>query len=262
MSKKKIKKSYNRILKISEDSKQITLPDSRYYRRNGDYYPSITYVLGTYPKGKFFEDWLKKVGYSAEYIVRKAGEEGTQIHEMIEDFLNGKELNFLINDQPMYNPDVWQMFLRFVDFWEEYNPTLIETEVHLFSDELKVAGTCDMVCEMEINGKKELWVIDFKTSNHLQTTYDLQGAVYAKCYEECYGKTADRVGILWLKSKSRGADKTGKRLKGKNWEIYESSRTQEENISIFNTVKTLFDLENPKHKPIFTEFRTQVKRKL
>ena len=262
MSKRNIKKSYNRILEISEDSKQITLPDSRYYRRNGEYYPSITYVLGSYPKGKFFEDWLKKVGYSAEYIVRKAGEEGTQVHEMIEDYLNGKELNFLVNGIPMYDPDVWQMFLRFVDFWEEYNPTLIETEVHLFSDELKVAGTCDMICEIEIDGKKELWVIDFKTSNHLQTTYDLQGAIYAKCYEECYGKTADRVGVLWLKSKSRGADKTGKRLKGKNWEMYESSRTQAENIDIFNTVKKLFDLENPKHKPIFTEFRTQAKRKL
>lgn len=262
MSKRNIKKSYNRILEISADSKQITLPDSRYYRRNGEYYPSITYVLGSYPKGKFFEDWLKKVGYSAEYIVRKAGEEGTQVHEMIEDYLNGKELNFLVNGQPMYNPDVWQMFLRFVDFWEEYNPTLIETEVHLFSDELKVAGTCDMICEIEIDGKKELWVIDFKTSNHLQTTYDLQGAIYAKCYEECYGKTADRVGVLWLKSKSRGADKTGKRLKGKNWEMYESPRTQEENIDIFKTVKKLFDLENPRHSPIFTEFRTQVKRKL
>ena len=262
MSKRNIKKSYNRILEISADSKQITLPDSRYYRRNGEYYPSITYVLGSYPKGKFFEDWLKKVGYSAEYIVRKAGEEGTQVHEMIEDYLNGKELNFLVNGIPMYNPDVWQMFLRFVDFWEEYNPTLIETEVHLFSDELKVAGTCDMICEIEIDGKKELWVIDFKTSNHLQTTYDLQGAIYAKCYEECYGKTADRVGVLWLKSKSRGADKTGKRLKGKNWEMYESPRTQAENIDIFNTVKKLFDLENPKHKPIFTEFRTQAKRKL
>jgi hypothetical protein len=262
MSKRNIKKSYNRILEISADSKQITLPDSRYYRRNGEYYPSITYVLGSYPKGKFFEDWLKKVGYSAEYIVRKAGEEGTQVHEMIEDYLNGKELNFLVNGIPMYNPDVWQMFLRFVDFWEEYKPTLIETEVHLFSDELKVAGTCDMVCEIEIDGKKELWVIDFKTSNHLQTTYDLQGAIYAKCYEECYGKTADRVGVLWLKSKSRGADRTGKRLKGKNWEMYESPRTQAENIDIFNTVKKLFDLENPKHKPVFTEFRTQAKRKL
>ena len=46
MSKKpNIKKSYNRILQISEDAQQITLPDSRYYRRNGEYYPSVTYVL-------------------------------------------------------------------------------------------------------------------------------------------------------------------------------------------------------------------------
>ena len=44
-----------------------------------------------------------------------------------------------------------------------------------------------VVCEIEIDGKTELWVIDFKTSNHLQTTYDLQGAAYAQCYE----------GMLW-----------------------------------------------------------------
>jgi ATP-dependent exoDNAse (exonuclease V) beta subunit len=75
---------------------------------------------------------------------------------------------------------VWQMFLRFVDFWEEYNPTLIETEVHLFSDELKVAGTCDLI--FELDGKTELWIIDFKTSNHLQTTYDLQVLLFmVKC---------------------------------------------------------------------------------
>ena len=257
MKKRNIKKSYNRILEISEDAKQITLPDSRYYRRNGKYYPSITYVLSYYPKGKFFQDWLKKVGYSADWIVKKAGEEGTQVHEMCEDYLNGKELNFLNNGIPMYNPDIWQMFLRFVDWWETYNPTLIETEVHLFSDKLKVAGTCDLVCEID----NELWIIDFKTSNHLQTVYDLQTAVYGKCYEECYGKTPDRYGVLWLKSKSRGEDKSGKRMKGKNWEVYESPRTQEENVDIFNTVKKLFDLENPRHKPVFTEFRTQAKRK-
>ena len=134
-------------------------------------------------------------------------------------------------------PHVWQMFSRFVDFWETYKPTLIETEVSLFSDVLQVAGTCDLICEIEIDGKIELWVIDFKTSNHLQTTYDLQSAVYAQCYEECYGKKVDRVGVLWLKSKSRGVDKTGKRLKGKNWEMYESPRTQEENLDIFKSVK-------------------------
>ena len=261
MSKRNIKHSYNRILEISEDAKQITMPDSRYYQRNGEYYPSITYVLGSYPKGKFFEDWLKKVGYSSEYIVKKAAEQGTQTHEMIEDYLNGKELNFLSSSgNPMYDPSVWQMFLRFVDFWEEYKPKLIETEVHLFSDEIKVAGTCDMVCEIEIDGKTELWIIDFKTSNHLQTTYDLQTAIYGKCYEECFGKKADRYGVLWLKSSKRKAA-VGK-IQGKNWEMYESKRTQEENIDIFMTVKKLFDLENPRHSPIFTEFRTQAKRKL
>ena len=261
MSKRNIKHSYNRILEISEDSKMITLPDSRYYRRNGKYYPSITYVLGTYPKGSYFEDWLKKVGYASEYIVKKAGEQGTETHEMIEDYLNGKELNFLSpTGYPQYDPLVWQMFLRFVDFWEEYNPKLIETEVHLFSDEIKVAGTCDMVCEIEIDGKTELWIIDFKTSNHLQTTYDLQTAIYGKCYEECYGKKADRYGVLWLKSSKRGP-KDGV-IQGKGWEMYESKRTQEENIDIFMTVKKLFDLENPRHSPVFTEFRTQAKRKL
>ena len=256
-----IKKSYKRLLEISDDYQQVTMPDSRYYRRNGKYYPSVTHVLSSYPKGKYFEDWLKKVGYSAEWIVKKAAEEGTLVHEMIEDWLNGEEITFLYKDgNPKMPAYVWQMFLRFVDFWETYNPTLIEAEVHLFSDKIQVAGTCDLVCEIEIDGKMERWIIDFKTSNHLQTTYDLQGAIYAQCYEECYGKKIDRVGVLWLKSKSRGEDKSGKRLKGKNWEVYESPRTQEQNIEIFTHVKALFDIENPKPKPYTNTFQTTSKR--
>ncbi len=257
MKKRNIKKSYDRILEISDDATQITLPDSRYYRRNGKYYPSVTYVLGYYPKGKFFENWLKQVGFASDYIVKKAAEEGTQTHELCEAYLNGEELNFLdSNGRPQCNPDVWQMFLRFVEFWETFKPTLIETEVHLFSDELKVAGTCDLI--VEING--ELWLLDLKTSNQLQTVYELQTAVYGQCYEECFGKKIDRYGILWLKSSKRKAS-TGK-MQGKGWEVVESSRTFEENIDIFKTVKRLFDLENPTHSPVFTEFRTTAKREL
>ena len=257
MKKRNIKQSYNRILEISEDATQITLPDSRYYRRNGKYYPSVTYVLGYYPKGKFFENWLKQVGFSADYIVKKAAEEGTQVHELAEAYLNGEELNFLDErGRPQYNPDVWQMFLRFVEFWETHKPTLIETEVHLFSDELKIAGTCDLIVEM--NG--ELWLLDLKTSNQLQTVYELQTAVYGQCYEECFGKKIDRYGILWLKSSKRGSKKD--KMQGKGWEIVESTRSFEENIDIFKTVKRLFDLENPTHSPVFTEFRTIAKREL
>ena len=257
MKKRNIKQSYNRILEISEDATQITLPDSRYYRRNGKYYPSVTYVLGYYPKGKFFENWLKQVGFSADYIVKKAAEEGTQVHELAEEYLNGAELNFLDErGRPQYNPDVWQMFLRFVEFWETHKPTLIETEVHLFSDELKIAGTCDLI--VEING--ELWLLDLKTSNQIQTVYELQTAVYGQCYEECFGKKIDRYGILWLKSSKRGSKKD--KMQGKGWEVVESTRTFEENIDIFKTVKRLFDLENPTHSPVFTEFRTTAKRDL
>jgi len=257
MKKRNIKQSYNRILEISEDATQITLPDSRYYRRNGKYYPSVTYVLGYYPKGKFFENWLKQVGFSADYIVKKAAEEGTQVHELAEAYLNGEELNFLDErGRPQYNPDVWQMFLRFVEFWETFKPTLIETEVHIFSDELKVAGTCDLI--VRING--ELWLLDLKTSNQIQTVYELQTAVYGQCYEECFGKKIDRYGILWLKSSKRGPKKD--KMQGKGWEVVESSRTFEENIDIFKTVKRLFDLENPTHSPVFTEFRTTAKRDL
>jgi len=252
----KTKKKYNRILQISDDAQQITLPDARYYKRNGEYYPSITYVLSCYPKGKHFQDWLKKVGYSADYIVKKAGEDGTLVHEMIEDYLNGKELNFMENGIPMYDPNIWQGFLRFVEWWETYKPTLLETEVHLFSDKIKVAGTCDLVCEID----GEVWVIDFKFSNNLQTTYELQTAIYSECYSECFGKMPDRQGILWLKSSKRGP-KEGK-IQGKGWELFESKRTHEENLDIFKTVKKLFDLENPKHKPTFTEFKTKVKREI
>ena len=253
-----IKKTYDRIIELSEDHKQITLPDSRYYRRHGEFYPSVTYVLNSYPKGRHFEDWLKKVGYSADWIVKKSGEEGTAVHLLIEKYFKGKELKYLNeHGYPKMDPLVWQMFLRFVDFWETYKPTLIETEVHLFSDELKVAGTCDLICEID----NKLWVIDFKTSNHLHTTYELQGAVYAQMYKECFGKEASNVGILWLKSKSRGQDNSGKRIKGKKWEMFESPRTQEENLEIFKSVKRLFDLENPKHKPATTSFKTIVKRK-
>jgi hypothetical protein len=150
------------------------------------------------------------------------------------------------------------MFLRFVDFWETYKPKLVEVEAHLFSDELKVAGTTDLVFELN----DELWIVDNKTSNNLQTSYDLQTAVYAKCYEECYGKKVDRAGILWLKSAKRGPDKSGKKIQGKGWELYESDRSIEENLDIFKSVKRLFDLENPNHSPSFTELRTVVKREL
>lgn len=251
-------KKIKRVLDISDDHLQITTKDSRYYQRNGKYYPSITYVLSMYPKGPHYIEWIKKHGYNSELIARKAAEDGTMVHNLCEYYLLGHEISYLdSNLVPKYSNEIWQMFLRFVDFWETYKPTLIETEVHLFSDELKIAGTCDIVCE--ING--EVWIIDLKTSNAIQSTYEIQTSIYKKCYEECYNQKVARTGVLWLKSSSRGPDKSGKKIQGKNWNLIEPERKYELNIEIFKALQMLFELENPKHKPFEFTYSTVVKRK-
>ena len=251
-------RKYKRILQLSEDALQITNLDSRYYRRNAKYYPSITYVLGIYPKGKHFEDWLMKYGYNSKIIAQKAADEGTIVHDLCERYLLGEELFFLDHkQQPLYSPDIWKMFLNFVDFWELFKPTLIEAEVHLFSDELKVAGTCDIVCE--ING--EIWIIDLKTSNQVVSTYEIQTSLYKVCYEECFQKKVAKTGILWLKSGSRGPDKLGKKIKGKGWELIEPTRKHDKNIEIYKALRIIFDIENPKSEPVHFSFPTNIKRK-
>ena len=68
-----------------------------------------------------------------------------------------------------YSLEVWKMILKFADFRETYKPKLIHSEIHLFSDVHKIAGTCDLV--LEIDGK--IWLLDIKTSNNLHTSYIL-----------------------------------------------------------------------------------------
>ena len=177
------KQEYNR------DFKQITTNDSRFYEDGNRTYPSVTYVLSYYPKGRNFEDWLKKVGYASDFIAKKAADEGTLVHNLAERYLRGDKIDLMDEDQnPKYDLKIWKMFLRFVDFWETSKAELIETEVFLYSDALNIAGTCDLVCKIN----DEICVIDIKTSNHLQITYELQSAIYARCFEECYYQKVDK----------------------------------------------------------------------
>ena len=241
------KQEYNR------DFKQITTNDSRFYEDGNRTYPSVTYVLSYYPKGRNFEDWLKKVGYASDFIAKKAADEGTLVHNLAERYLRGDKIDLMDEDQnPKYDLKIWKMFLRFVDFWETSKAELIETEVFLYSDALNIAGTCDLICKIN----DEICVIDIKTSNHLQITYELQSAIYARCFEECYDQKVDKVGILWLKSPKRSY-KEGV-LQGKGWEVFESKRSMDENIEIYKHVRAIFDLENPTLKPISEKWPTSV----
>lgn len=238
----------------NKDFTQVTTNDSRFYEDGKVTYPSVTFVLSYFPKGKHFEKWLKQHGMQSDYVAKQAAKEGTIVHELAERYLLGEQIDLLYNGSPQYDLKVWKMFLKFVDFWETSGAELIETEVFLYSNELNVAGTCDLVCRID----DEIWVIDLKTSNNLQTTYDVQSAVYAKAFEECYEAKVDRIGILWLKSSKRGP-KEGK-LQGKGWEVYESKKSMDENLEIYHHVRALFDLEHPVLKPISEKVPTSVRK--
>ena len=249
------KKSIKRIMNVDQELKRVNILDTRYYTKDDKYYPSVTSILQYFPKNKFFETWLKDVGHNADIIVKKAADEGTQVHDAIEHYLLGEKIEWLDdNGYSKYSLEIWKMILKFHEFWTTYKPILIESEIHLFSDKFIYAGTCDLV--VEINNEK--WLLDIKTSNSLHTSYNLQLAAYAQAWNELYEEKIDRVGILWLKSSKRGEDKKSKKIQGKGWEIYEPEKSIDENLKLFGYIHELYKLEHQDLKPNPEQFPTEI----
>lgn len=236
-------------VKFNVEDKQITFLDTRFYKRNGKFYPSITYVLGFIPKNHIFMDWLKETGEDSEIIVKKAAEKGKQVHTAVEKLVGGQELNWINSDgSARYSLEVWQMILKFAEFWKIHQPKLISTELHVFSDKHEFAGTIDLVIELN----NETWIIDVKTSNQVVPVYHYQTAAYQQCFEECYDKKVDRRGILWLKSMTRTEDKTGKKIRGKGWNLIESDRSFDKDFESFQLAKQMYHHESTYSEP-YTE---------
>src|SRR4051812_8361834 len=54
--------------------------------------PSVTFIVGFYPKGKQFEYWLKANGADADDIVKAAGEVGHKTHLAVGALNAGEEV--------------------------------------------------------------------------------------------------------------------------------------------------------------------------
>lgn len=248
--------SINRLVQHNPADRQITFLDSRFYERNGEYYPSVTYILSFIPKGSFFIDWIREKGDDSERIVREAGERGKQVHGAIESLLRGEELNWIKSDgSARYSLEVWQMLLRFREFWTIHQPKLIGSEIHVFSDKYKFAGTIDLIVEMF--GEK--WILDIKTSNQIVSAYNYQLAAYNIGFNEIFDTPATRRGILWLKSHTRKEDKTGKKVQGKNWQLIDCSDNLERDFKSFELFYDVFKHESPVDKPYSEIFPTSIK---
>ena len=251
-----LKENEKKRLDFNPQLKQINFLDRRVYKRGeGVFYPSVTTILQYMPKNKFFDNWLKDVGHNADLIMRKAGKEGTQVHEAAERLVLGEEISWMDDyGNAKYSQLVWSMILKFADFWKTHKPELISTEQFIWSDEHKYAGTADLVVKMD----GEVWLLDLKTSNNLHRSYDLQLAAYAKGMEEVRGQKIERTGIIWLKAQSRGPSKQKGVYQGKGWKIKTIDKI-EENFELFQTIYKLYKLDHPTTEPLYHSYPTTIK---
>ena len=251
-----LKENAKKRLDFNPELKQINFLDRRVYKRSeGVYYPSVTTILQYMPKNKFFESWMKDVGHNADLIMRRAGKQGTQVHEAAEKLVEGEEVQWMDEyGNAKYSQIVWEMILRFADFWKTHKPELISAEDFVWSDEHKFAGTADLVVKMD----GEVWLLDIKTSNSLHKSYDLQLASYAKGLEESKGIKIERTGIIWLKAHTRSASKKKGTYQGKGWQVKVIDNIKE-NFELFKMIYKLYSLENPNTEPIYNSYPSTIK---
>ena len=160
--------------------KKKETPGCRLYELpNGDWVPSITSVTSFYNREKFIK-WRKKVGEEkANQITRKATSRGTDFHEVAQDYLEGKSL-----DWESHLPASKFMFHSCKSILDRID-NIHAIERTLFSEYLGVAGRVDCIAEFD----GELAVIDFKTSEYIKPeewleNYFVQETFYACAYYE------------------------------------------------------------------------------
>jgi hypothetical protein len=265
--KSKMRKLINRTSFYDENIKRIDILDNRFYIHSDNpeiYYPSTTTILEAFPKGYELEQWHKALGFNADIVLKKASDVGTHVHDAINNLVNGNPVNFgsIIDDDLFtnYSLEEWQMICKFVEFWESYKPRLIASEVKLISDTYKLGCTVDLICEIILDNKSEIWHIDHKTSNSIHDSAELQLAANSMMWNETNPDTTiDRCGILHLKALTRGESKQGKVMQGNGWKIHEFDRHYGDAFKTFKAVRKIWDEQNPNYKPKNLSYPTVLK---
>jgi hypothetical protein len=228
------------------DIQQITFLDERFYfdKETGFYQPSVNTVLDVYPKGYGFNQWLKDLGSNADEVMKKAGDQGTRIHDAIKAFLMGDEIKWTEGEKDNYNLDEWMMILKFYEFYSTYKPKVIAVEESLVDSELGFGGTLDLVCELE----GIIWYIDWKSGNSIHKTNKIQVAAYQRIWNKQRKEKIARLGCMHLKAMTRGADKTGKTIQGEGWKLDEVEDA-DHMYKLFEHSQVLWREENPNPLP-------------
>jgi len=174
------------------DSEAKMVDGKRVYATpNGEFYPSITTVIGNNAKKQAgLAKWRARVGKEkAAAISSRSASRGTKFHSITEDYLNNELDIKKYKDSPL--PVV--MFEQTKKTFDRIGNIYLQ-EAFLYSKHLEVAGRVDLVAEFD----GELSIIDFKTSAEPKREaylydYFVQETAYACCFQELYSLTVKQL---------------------------------------------------------------------
>lgn len=167
----------------------VEMNSSDRYTYNGKNVPRVTEVLSKMISEEKLMNWANSLGFKHKRyrdVLNQAATFGTKVHHGIECLLKGLPV-------PEDTPQV--CLNAFKEWWkviQANNYEIIGQEKKLVCE--WYGGTYD--CLMKINDK--IYLIDFKTSNHVTYKYYLQLAAYSKVLREKEGINIDGVIILQL----------------------------------------------------------------
>ena len=230
---------------IDIELNRVQFLDDRFYLIEGEinrYLPSVTTILSVYPKGPAFDQWQRDVGVQAGHIAQRAADAGSRVHAGIERLINGEEIEW--NDKE-FSQEEWEALLKYKDFSDRFNPNVIAVETVVYSLDYGYAGQLDIACEIY----SVRWLIDLKFGNAVYKTYFFQLAAYREAWFELHPDLQiDKMGIMWLKAKTRTEGRKGS-MQGVGWQIVEPTDTYERLFEIFKKTLDIYKYENPNAAP-------------
>ena len=180
------------------------LADDSDYRYNGIRVPRVTHILSSMLHDDYLIPWANAMGLykhlKYDEIMDKATGIGSIVHNSIEDFLqHGKDIDYSTVPEE-YKREVYNAYSAFRSWW-----STIEThDYKILLEEYTIVckyygGTLDLL--IEIDGK--IYLLDFKTSNHLSYKYFLQLAAYRRALFYEMNINIDGCILLQLNKRSK-----------------------------------------------------------
>ena len=174
---------------LSENTESLQMKEEKYFY-NGVAVPRVTEVISKMISEDYLLYWANALGFKHQgykKTVDAAANIGSEAHDLISRFLKGE--TFTSNNIPYLGFRKW-----WIDISANNTVEVVGSEVPLSCPYF--GGTYDLL--VKINGL--LYLVDFKTSNHVSYKYYLQLSAY-KYMLELQGYTLSGCIILQLNKK-------------------------------------------------------------